>query len=334
MPAKSLVAFAAIGMAHAACANDIFGRPEYGPSGMTRAVGYHDHTREDGTWAIETRSSSMQRSGYAGDMALYRAAEVATQQGHRFFQLLRSEGTIGTGMMNRGAETVSLIVRFADTDAPPADCLQRGRHPGTCYTAEASKILSRLEPRIRNATWRLDNVGVQTDTQSISDHSGLVRFSTLVRFDVTERGKIENCTVVESDGPADFNAGACQSFLWLARFNARRSNVGEPIRSTRTARVTWQQSDLGGPISLISSTEIEPGQGTASAAPATAPVSRTLAEATAPAPPAAPRLARGAPAPGRASTPSRAKARAKAPTSSMSRAAAQDDTVVVPLDPA
>jgi len=331
MFAKILITLAMIGSAGAACANDLFGRPEYGPSGITRAVGYHDHARTDGTWSIETRSSSMQRSGYAMDMALYRAAEVATQQGHRFIQLLRSEATIGTGTLNRGAETVSLIVRFADMDAPPADCLQRGRHPGTCYTAEAAKILSRLEPRVRNASWRLDTAEALQDAQPVSDHSGLQRFVTIFRFDVTERGKVENCSLAQSDAPADVNAGACRMFLIVAHVKAAHDDAGNPIRSTRTARVIWQRSDLGGVTTMIRMPEDGSGGATVTASAAADPASRTVAELSPPAPPPVPQLAQGAPVSSRAAMSGTAKSKPKGPSSSLTKAAAHDDTVLVPF---
>ena len=325
MLARSLAALALIGMADAAAANDLLGRPEYAPSGITRAVGYHDHARSDGTWSVEAMSSARERSGYASDMALYRAAEVATQQGHPFFQILRSEGSVGTGALNRGGENVSLIVRFADSDAAPADCMQRGRSPAPCYTAEAAKVVARLEPRIRNASWRLDNPeAMQEDTSSILDHSGLTRFSTTFRFDVSDRNTIENCTVAQSDAPADLNARACRIFTAMAHYKASRDAGNNPIRSTRTARVLWQRSDLGGATTMVRLPD-NPFDEVTAETHLTAPAPRALPSAP---PPELVKTAQESP-PARPAVP--AGARPQAPSSSAHQAAAHDDTVIVPL---
>jgi hypothetical protein len=259
-----------------AFANDILGRPEYAPLGLTRTVGYHDHARKDGTWSIEANSSAHERSGYASEMALYRAAEVATQQGHPYFQLLRSEGLIGTGMMNRGSESVSLVVRFVDTDARPIDCLQRGRHPGECYTAAVAKVLARLEPRIRDASWKRDLPQFERDTAPVDDHSGIHRVSTLFRFDVTERGTVENCSLAETNAPAELNASACRIFTTAAHFKSSADASGKPIRSNRTMRVTWQQSDLGGPTTMIPLPDETAGHAASPVATAAAPTTNAM----------------------------------------------------------
>lgn len=327
MLTRNLLAVALIGMAHAAGANDILGRPEYAPSGITRTVGYHDHARQDGTWSVEATSSGRERSGYASEMALYRSAEVANRQGHRFFQILRSEGTIGTGTMNRGVENVSLIVRFADSDAAPPDCMQRGRSPATCYTADVAKVMARLEPRIRDARARFDTAAaMRGDTSPILDHSGLVRFSTTFRFDVSERNAIENCTVAQSDAPPDLNVTACRIFTAMTHDQASRDETGNLVRSTRTARVLWQQSDLGGIISMVRLPDDPSGEVTASIR-VTAPPPRALPATP---PPALVKAAQELPSPSRSVTPAGAKP--SPPVSSAHKAAAHDDTVIVPLE--
>jgi hypothetical protein len=109
--------------------------------------GYKDKLQEDGTWRIVANSRPYDGPGFASDMALYRAAQLTTASHHSHFQILDATGTLGTGMYVRGRETIKVIVRPADSAAPPTDC--RAKQPRTCLTMEAAETIARIGPTLR-----------------------------------------------------------------------------------------------------------------------------------------------------------------------------------------
>ena len=66
--------------------------------------------------------------------------------------------------------------------------------------------------------------------------------STLMSYDVTEAGTIENCRVVESSGVAELDAKACASITEKGRYTPASGPDG-PKRSTQRLRVRWQTRD-------------------------------------------------------------------------------------------
>ena len=109
--------------------------------------GYKDSIQKDGTWRIVANSRPMDGPGFAWDMALYRAAELARQSGHPYFQIFDSHGAIGTGLYVRGREMVRIVVRGSDSAAAPADC--RVKDKQSCITHETAEILARIGPTLR-----------------------------------------------------------------------------------------------------------------------------------------------------------------------------------------
>jgi protein TonB len=64
---------------------------------------------------------------------------------------------------------------------------------------------------------------------------------TLIRFDVTEEGRVENCSVVESSGRTELDAKACD--LVRTGSYAPALKRGKAVRSTKTTRVRWEVTE-------------------------------------------------------------------------------------------
>lgn len=63
---------------------------------------------------------------------------------------------------------------------------------------------------------------------------------TRFRLDVNERGRPENCQVVESSGSADLDQAACKLFLRNARFKPARDDAGKPVRGSFEGSMNWR----------------------------------------------------------------------------------------------
>jgi hypothetical protein len=95
--------------------------------------GFKHSVEKDGTWRIvaeyHTRDPLI-----ALDVALYRAAELAREQGKRYVQVLNGYGTSGYGVANAFVYAVG-----SDSPAAPTSCKAK-----RCYTADVAKVLESL----------------------------------------------------------------------------------------------------------------------------------------------------------------------------------------------
>lgn len=125
----ALIALAAV--ASPAAARDYV--PIYAPKHGLMGEGFKHNVEKDGTWRIVTeyhRSDPLM----ALDVALYRAAELARENGNRYVQVLNGYGMSGYGVANA-------FVYAAGSDSPAAPPSCRAKR---CYTADVAKVLDAL----------------------------------------------------------------------------------------------------------------------------------------------------------------------------------------------
>ncbi|WP_082006302.1 hypothetical protein [Sphingomonas sp. ERG5] len=132
-PWHYLLLLTALPSAYAAASEPAYYGPMKAWHGIGYQFGYKEDPQKDGSWRVV---ASTQR-GEAIDMAMYRAAELAREQGFAYVELLG-------GSMSRspGFNSATLYARPSHTPSPPAAC--RTKRPSTCYTAVAADILRRL----------------------------------------------------------------------------------------------------------------------------------------------------------------------------------------------
>lgn len=110
--------------------------PYYGPMKPWHGIaiaykyGYRERPEADGTWRVEATV----RFGWAIDMAMYRAAELARDQGYAYVQFLG--GQVNDILGNHAA---TVWTRFSHEASPATGC--RSKERGTCYTADVAEVL-------------------------------------------------------------------------------------------------------------------------------------------------------------------------------------------------
>ncbi|WP_265268216.1 hypothetical protein [Sphingomonas lycopersici] len=120
-----------------AWANDVEA-PYYGPMkrwhGIGTKFGYADRVEKDGSWRIQV---SIHRHGDPVDMAMYRAAERARDEGFRYiFFLGVNKSRIP------GDRSATLYARPSHDAVAPTGC--RSKKATTCYTADVAAVLRML----------------------------------------------------------------------------------------------------------------------------------------------------------------------------------------------
>lgn len=106
-------------------------------------VGYKDRVEKDGSWRIVANSARMHGTGFALNMAIYRAAELARDAGYPYVEILGGDASMENGLnSNRGNERVKLFARPSNSADRPRIC--KSKNPAGCYTAKVDLILSRL----------------------------------------------------------------------------------------------------------------------------------------------------------------------------------------------
>jgi hypothetical protein len=109
----------------------------YGPLDLLSGVGFKDKTDRHGNWRIVANSRRIDGSGFALNMAMYRAAELARQQGYRYVQFL--DGWSTETRLSRD-ESATLFARPSHDPADPTTaCLSKAK--GSCYTADVAQLL-------------------------------------------------------------------------------------------------------------------------------------------------------------------------------------------------
>lgn len=112
--------------------------PYYGPMkrwhGIGFKFGYEDRTEKDGSWRIDT---AIHGRGEAIDMALYRAAERARDEGYRYLFILG-----GSGSTSPGIDAATVYARPSHEAVSPIGC--RSKRVSSCYTADVAEVLRSL----------------------------------------------------------------------------------------------------------------------------------------------------------------------------------------------
>lgn len=113
--------------------------PYYGPMkswgiGGLGSEGYRERTEPDGSWRVEAAT----RGRDATEMALYRAAERAHDEGYAYVEMLG-----GHASQAPGRARATLYARPSRTPTPPATCWRKNK-PKSCYTADVADVLRRL----------------------------------------------------------------------------------------------------------------------------------------------------------------------------------------------
>jgi hypothetical protein len=110
--------------------------PYYGPAkkwhGIGYKFGYEDRTEKDGTW--RTYVAIHGGGADAIDMALYRTAERAREQGYRYVFFLG-----GSGSKSPGIDAATVYAMPSREAVPPVGC--RSKKVTTCYTADVGEVL-------------------------------------------------------------------------------------------------------------------------------------------------------------------------------------------------
>jgi hypothetical protein len=133
---RSLLCLLLLVVAQPAFAGDSDG-PYYGPMKRWHGVGFkfdfEDGFDKDGSWRVDAAT----RTGDAVDMAMYRTAERAREQGYPYVQLLGGRASRAPGI-----QSATVHARPSRSPAPPQDC--PSKKSGTCYTADVSVLLRTL----------------------------------------------------------------------------------------------------------------------------------------------------------------------------------------------
>lgn len=64
---------------------------------------------------------------------------------------------------------------------------------------------------------------------------------TTVQFDVTEKGRAENCTIIETSGSGKLDGQSCALVLRMARVTPAKDEQGRAIRSVQTRKIDWRK---------------------------------------------------------------------------------------------
>ena len=122
----------------------------YGPLLTLAGVGYKESIEKDGAWRIVTNSRRSDGEGYALNMALYRAAELAHEGGFTRVQILGGYSTRMTGVgVLSGTEFAKIFARGSNSAGQPEGC--RSHKPNACYSASVAEILFILGPAVGRA---------------------------------------------------------------------------------------------------------------------------------------------------------------------------------------
>lgn len=134
----------------AACATS-YRKPILGLGG-----GFTDKRLGPDTWRVKAGANAYSRRGYGGEMAMYRAAELARRAGFPFFQVLRSNFftasySIGYGAAaptggHYGGDAGILKIRGVHDRAAPLACEEADTR--RCGTFSVEQVMADLAPRL------------------------------------------------------------------------------------------------------------------------------------------------------------------------------------------
>ena len=107
--------------------------PYYGPKQGLMGEGYKHSVQKDGSWRIVTEYHTRDPM-VALDVALYRAAELARDEGHRYVQILS-----GDASSRYSVASGFVFAQPADKPDAPTHCRDK-----RCYTADVALVLDLL----------------------------------------------------------------------------------------------------------------------------------------------------------------------------------------------
>ncbi|WP_241656388.1 hypothetical protein [Sphingomonas oligophenolica] len=102
--------------------------------GIGYKFGYDERTEKDGSWRID---AAVHGRGHAIDIAMYRAAERARNEGYSYVVFLG-----GRGSKSPGIDAATVYARPSHEAAAPAGC--RSNKVSSCYTADVAEVLRRF----------------------------------------------------------------------------------------------------------------------------------------------------------------------------------------------
>ena len=116
----------------------------YGPLGSDG--GYSERIVEPGVWRVSATANSFARPDFARWMALHRAAELVSEAGFPYVQILDVRGIpqVCHSIPCITGQALRIWVRGARTPDPPSDC--RAEDPRACRTLEAQAMMAELAP--------------------------------------------------------------------------------------------------------------------------------------------------------------------------------------------
>jgi hypothetical protein len=207
----------------------------YEPRGLL-TTGYFEHRQSDGTWFVGASSRAHEGFAAAERIALYRAAALAREQGHRYVQLLRIRTerlSLRSGPELR--ENTHLEVRFADSADAPVDCRQPKDYRDQCRTIDGVRILALYAREMGQ-----EPPPLPPDLQPTPVPAGYREISTLIRFTVDALGQPSDCSIVETSAPQPLAASACAILLKRGRYTPAHGPDGKPIAQLHSLRFRWQ----------------------------------------------------------------------------------------------
>jgi len=210
----------------------------YEPRGLL-TTGYFEHRQSDGTWFVGASSRAHEAFAAAERIALYRAAVLAREQGHRYVQLLRIRTerlSLRNGPELR--ENTHLEVRFADRSDAPVDCRQPKDYRDQCRTLDSLRILASYAQEMGQ-----EPPVLPPELQPAPVPAGYREISALIRFTVDAVGQPSDCSIVETTAPQPLAASACAVLLKSGRYTPAHGPDGKPIAKLQTLRFRWRIPD-------------------------------------------------------------------------------------------
>ena len=119
--------------------------------------GFSEKKLGDAHYRVTFGTNGFSDRGFAVKGALYRSAELARQNGAPYFQIVNADlivtrfvygyvpSSYNGGMY--GGETVTLVIRFAQTEDQPLQCDAADRRK--CQTFKADDVLNELGPVVK-----------------------------------------------------------------------------------------------------------------------------------------------------------------------------------------
>lgn len=148
-----------VGAAVAGCAQ--MAPSVYRAQGTFSGAGYKDRAISEGVWEVTYTARDGDRDDYARRYARYRAAELASQAGYTFFQIVRVEEALAIGG-TASSTTIKLTVQGARSRPQQLMCEYRaiylaGTDSRPCEIHSTEEALRQYEPVERSGPPATEN---------------------------------------------------------------------------------------------------------------------------------------------------------------------------------